>query len=110
MIRSRPIPLSDAWKACAVPWKLRVTVGGSRSVAALSMRVSASPSDTPGRRLNETVAAGSCPRWFTDSGPTAGRIRATASSGTIRPPADLTYRLDRSFGSRCSRGSSSITT
>ena len=31
MSRSTPRPLSEAWKACAVPWKLVVTVAGMPS-------------------------------------------------------------------------------
>ena len=45
----------------------------------------ASPSETAGLRLKLTVTAGSCPRWFTVSGPKAGSSFATVSSGTSLP-------------------------
>ena len=42
---------------------------GSVSRAAACTRATASPSATPGRRLNDSVTDGSCPVWLTDSGP-----------------------------------------
>src|SRR5258707_1035633 len=53
-ISSMPWPRKESWKTCAVPWKPVVTVTGrlaSRSVC--WMRSTASPSETPGGRLNE---------------------------------------------------------
>ena len=38
----------------------------------------------------ETVAAGSCPKWFTLSGPTERDTRVTSSSGIKRPCEDRT--------------------
>ena len=58
---------SDAWKACAVPWKFaRRLAGTPRSPSTLWIAVTASPSDLPGARLNEIVIAGNCPWWLID--------------------------------------------
>ncbi len=46
------------------------------------MVVTASLSAVPGVRLNDTVTAGSWPRWFTLSGITLGAILVTEVSGT----------------------------
>ena len=67
-----PIPASEDWKAAATPWKLVRMVAGRDSRAIPSTRSTASPSETPGARLNEMVTAGSCPRCATVRGPTAG--------------------------------------
>ena len=66
---TQPRPCIESWNACAVPWKLPDTVPGSVSRAASCTRATASPSATPGRRLNDSVTDGSCPVWLTDSGP-----------------------------------------
>ena len=42
----------------------------------------ASPSEKPGRRLNDTVTAGSCPKWLMERGPVWRRVRTSDSSGT----------------------------
>src|SRR5204862_7831038 len=53
---------SEAWKACAVPWKLaRMLAGRPISRSAASMAVTASPRATPGARLKERVTAGELP-------------------------------------------------
>ena len=58
MSSSRPCPFSDAWKACAVPWKLVFSVAGTRSSRwTCSTCFTASLSDTPGFVLNEIVTA-----------------------------------------------------
>ncbi|MNC85343.1 hypothetical protein D3C83_09340 [compost metagenome] len=85
------MPASDAWKAWAEPWKLVVSVAGARNsrIAAL-IRSIASPSATSGPRLNDTVTAGSCPRWLMVSGPTPWVSRATELSGTSAPLPERT--------------------
>src|SRR5579872_688342 len=51
--------LSDDWKACAVPEKLRwIEPGSPISSVAASIRPTASPSAVPGVRLNEMVTEG----------------------------------------------------
>ena len=75
----------ESWNACAVPWKLVAIVAGSSARAAASTCATASPSATPGRRLNESVTDGSWPVWLTDSGPTPVSTRVTLESGTCLP-------------------------
>jgi hypothetical protein len=43
--------------------------------------LTASPIETFGARLNESVTDGSWPEWFTVSGPTSGVTWASAVSG-----------------------------
>ncbi len=66
--------------------------GGGRPTlrAAAVMAFTASPSATPGCRLNEMVTAGNSPWWFTDSGAVAGSNVAKALSGTSCPPGAWT--------------------
>ena len=53
-------------------------------------RATASPSATPGRRLNDSVTDGSCPVWLTDSGPTPSDAwSTTVESGTSLPRGRL---------------------
>jgi hypothetical protein len=88
---SNPCPLSESWKAWAVPWKLMLSVAGGRSSRrTASTWATASLSETPGRGLNEIVTDGSCPRCVTVSGPTPVVIWATEPSGTSAPPAART--------------------
>src|ERR1700746_2119638 len=82
---------SDAWKACAVPWKLARIEGGMficRSAA--WMLATASPRATPGARLNESVTAGKKPWWFTASGVVLSAKCVKADRGTCLPVLDLT--------------------
>src|SRR3954447_2828396 len=109
MMSSSPRPCSDDWNACAVPWKDVVTEDG-RLFAAFSTCATASPSETPGLRLNESVTDGSWPEWLTLSGPTDGTSFATVSSGTSSPEAARTYSSDSACGLPWYCGSSSITT
>ncbi len=56
------MPCMDCWKACAVPCTLPLIVAGRPILSiAVLMLVTASLSDTPGARLNDTVTAGSWP-------------------------------------------------
>ena len=47
--------------------------------------LTASPSDTPGARLNESVTTGNCPWWFTASGAGVVSMRVNWLIGTIVP-------------------------
>ncbi len=58
---------------------------GSVWRAAFSTSLTAVPSDTPGGRLNDSVTEGSCPLWFTLSGPTSLDAEATDVSGISLP-------------------------
>src|SRR6266571_4036539 len=59
---------SDARNASAAPWKLvRTESGSSSALASASIAPTAAPSEAPGARLKEMVAAGNWPRWFTAS-------------------------------------------
>src|SRR6185369_2953571 len=87
-------PFLEDSKACAAPWKLVVIVPGNTLRAVWFTWVTASPSATPGFRLNESVTAGSCPRWLIDIGPSDFVILATVESGTIPDPVDGFEELD----------------
>src|SRR3954454_12040745 len=50
---SSPSPWSDDWKACAVPWKLVLMLGGSSSRAARSTAATPCDSEVPGWRSKE---------------------------------------------------------
>ena len=65
-------------------------VAGSVWRASASTAATASPSETPGFRLNEIVTAGSWPGWVTASGPVFCVIVASDESGTRSPAADRT--------------------
>ena len=54
-------PCCAAWNAWAVPAKLVLIVEGSTCARGLLTRATASPSDTPGSRLKESVTEGSWP-------------------------------------------------
>ena len=84
------MPVSDDWNAAAVPWNVVRTVSGSVSRATACTRSTASPSDTPGARLNEMVTEGSWPRCVIRSGPTVVFGLVTAFSGTSFPLLDRT--------------------
>ena len=104
--RIRPRPCSESWNAWAVPWKLVVIVDGSVSRGELpESRSTASPSATPGSRLNEMVTDGSWPVWLTverarlvvdgrdrverdqPAARSSGRTAATAPTGRAGTPA-----------------------
>ena len=71
---------------------------GKARVAACAT-ATASLSECPGRTLNDTVAAGSCPAWLTVSGPAPCESLATDVSGTSAPWSERTYRLPSDAGS-----------
>ncbi len=70
MTSSSHMPLAEASNSWAVPWKLVVTVAGSRSSSTACLILStASPRATPGLRLKDRVTEGSWPVWLMVSGP-----------------------------------------
>ena len=87
-IRNSSLP-SDAWKASAAPWKVVITLAGRpMSVSALRMAFTASPSEAPGARLNETVVAGKLAEVVDRE--RRGRVDTlaiSAESGTCPPTA-----------------------
>src|SRR3954454_25055974 len=103
-------PWSESWNACAVPWKLVEIDDGSDSVATRCTVVTASPSDTPGLRLNERVTDGSCPTWFNVSGPYPVSTDETVLSGTSDPPGARTYSIDSADGSCWNSGATCMIT
>ena len=81
---------SEAWNASAVPWKLPRTDGGNpTSRSAAWMAETASLSEAPRARLNESVTAGNWPWWAMASGVLRETKRAKASRGTCAPAGDL---------------------
>jgi hypothetical protein len=92
MPSSMPSPLSDCWKACALPWKLVEMVMGRVFAAKRVISFTASPMATPGCKLNEMVTEGSCPMWFTVSGPRLVTSLATVLSDTSCPLAQRMYK------------------
>src|SRR5262245_19613020 len=82
---------SDAWKACAVHWKLARMEGGMFICRSADwMLATAAPRATPGARLNESVTAGKKPWWFTASGVVLSAKWVKAERGTCLPVLDLT--------------------
>ena len=81
----------------------RARRGGSPSTA--------SPSATPGARLNESVTDGNCPWWLTDSGVASARSVTSADSGTCAPVGDAHVEAVERRRVRCrARASTSSTT
>ncbi len=90
MIRNRVL-VSEALNASAAPWKLVKTLAGKpRSVLAFSMAFTASPSEEPGARLKEMVAAGNWAAWLIDSAARRSLTAATAVSRTCAPVFEVT--------------------
>ena len=66
----------QCWPACPAP------------PCALSIAVTASPSEAPGARLKDSVTTGNCPWWFTASGAvTRSNMRERARAAPRRPSA-----------------------
>src|SRR5690606_5555882 len=81
---------SDARKAVVAPWNtMRVLGDRPISCCAASMTSTALLSDAPGARLNDTLAAGNCPRWLVTSGALRSLMRAIALSGTWLGAVDV---------------------
>src|SRR5947207_2408324 len=90
---NRPRFFVDSWNTLAEPSNAIVTVGGSTPDAARRMLSTAAPSDTPGRRPNDTFTDGSCPVWLMLCGPTVSFVVTTAGSGTSVPRGVLNVSL-----------------
>src|SRR5260370_13052381 len=87
-IRSGTVP-SDCWNACAVPWKLELSVAGEpRSAIAFCTAPVACPKPTPCARLKLIVIAGNWPSRLIDSEPTGTVVQvANVDNGTLSPVA-----------------------
>ncbi len=87
-----PMPATDDWNACAVPWNEPVIVSASSDLRHCGVDAFAPPgsSDTPGARLNDIVTAGTWPRWLIVAAPTDLSKCATADSGTSWPLSECT--------------------
>src|SRR5881227_3807619 len=83
---------------------------GSSCRASRSTWADAGPMETPWRRSNEIVTAGSCPEWFTVSGPTVVVRVASDASGISVPVLERMYSRLSADRSCWFWGSSSITT
>ncbi|MOA02154.1 hypothetical protein D3C78_1215930 [compost metagenome] len=83
---------SEARNASAAPWK-RLWMPSGRPIAAwtCSMRATASPSATPGARLNDTVTAGNWPMRLTCSAVARSSTRTRLASGTCTPSVPATW-------------------
>src|SRR4029079_12133298 len=99
--RISPRPCSDDSNACAVPWNIVEIDAGTLAAATWRISLTASPSATPGCRLNEIVTDGSWPVWLTTSGPASVCVVATLLEGIRLPLHDRTYRLDHDPRALC---------
>ena len=78
-----PMPDSESWNDCAVPWNEVLMVSGNcNDCTVFSTPATASLRAMPAARLNDTVTAGTWPRWLIVAGPTEWLCRVTAASGT----------------------------
>src|ERR1700722_15792323 len=87
--------------------------GRPTSFSACSIASTASPRETPGAVLNETVVAGSCPKWVINSGPVRSLMCTIAESGTcplVVEDDEGRYIADNPSSERCSAGSTSMIT
>src|SRR5215471_13155878 len=107
---SRPRLLIDCWKTLAWPSKLVVMIGGSTRSATCFTCAVAAPSETPGRRPNETDTDGSCPEWLIDCGPTVSLKLITDWSGTNDPFGALNATFSSESTAPWYFGSSSTST
>jgi len=104
-------PWNDFSNSLTVPWKFALMVAGiCKSRTAVFTRSAASPSEKPGLRLNDTVTAGSCPKWFTLSGPKPRETRTSVSNGIKGPCEERTYNFDNASGVLRYCGSTSVMT
>src|SRR5215813_4265275 len=86
---SSPRLTIDSWNTLAWPSKLvEIVAGSTRSATALTCAV-ASPSDTPGRRPNDSDTDGNWPEWLIDCGPTPSLNVTIESSGMSAPDGAL---------------------
>src|SRR5882724_9248739 len=97
---SMPWLATACWKTWALPSKLvAIWAGRPTSAAASWIDFTASPSATPGARLNEIMTAGSWAMWLTVSvvGRVDGRDLAHAI-GRVEQQADLVDRQAEAGG------------
>ena len=84
-----------------MPWNEPVIVSGILSSAtAPSRRSTAWLSDTPGARLNDTVTAGTWPRWLIVAAPTEVRNAQPPTAARAAPFARMHIRTDRARSDR----------
>jgi len=97
--------------ARAAPWKrISTASGNSSAAAAISIALTASPSEAPSPRLKEIVTAGNWPTWLMSNAVGRSVTRATLESGTGRPERVRTKMPPSAPGPVVSRGSTSSTT
>ena len=84
--------------------------GSPIAARAASICSTASPSDAPAARLNDTVAAGNWPMWLTISGAARVSTRAMPESGVCRPSEVATWMRPMASGPSWKRPSTSSTT
>src|SRR5207302_11000219 len=103
----------DCWKACAVPWNEPVKVTGAPSLSrARCTSCVAWPSETPGARLNVSVADGNWLWWLIDRALVAvGSALTNNDSGTVLPVSGDNRRtlLNRAGVACWAAGASSTT-
>jgi hypothetical protein len=96
---------SEERNACAAPWNcISIASGSSSSAAARSIAATASPSEAPAPRLNETVTAGNWPTWLMSRAAERSVTRAMLASGTGRPEPDSTNTDSRAGRARSHAG------
>jgi hypothetical protein len=82
---------SDSRNTAAAPWNSpRIAGGGSSRADAASIAAIASPSDTPGAVLNDSVTDGNWPWWSIASAVLRVSSVANADSGIAAPVPDRT--------------------
>ncbi|MNT09507.1 hypothetical protein D3C72_1442930 [compost metagenome] len=102
---------NELLKAAAAPCRRSSMLCGNATCACAACTAStASPSDAPGARLNDSVAAGNWPTWLRSSAVGPCSTRATAPSGTVWPLLLRTRRPVIASGPGCRAGSASSTT
>ncbi|MNQ97805.1 hypothetical protein D3C85_1134700 [compost metagenome] len=102
---------SEFWNASAAPWKrVSTAVGMPISASAAVMFSTASDSDAPGARLNDTVTMGNWSSRFTASTVLPSVMCATEDSGTCAPVEVGTWICPSAAGDIWNCGCTSSTT
>src|ERR1700722_10715965 len=101
---SKGTEVSESWNACALPWKVAISVGGAfNSACALWIASVAWLSDAPGARLKLIVVAGNWLWWLIESGWIGVVVHlAIVESGTSPPWLDFRKILSSELRSSCS--------
>ncbi|MNO42995.1 hypothetical protein D3C76_332000 [compost metagenome] len=90
---------SEAWNASAAPWKRVCTPAGiPMSCCTCSITLTASPSATPGARLNDIITAGNWPIWAMASCAERCSICARLDRRTWPPSVVLTWICSSAWG------------